>query len=54
MSTYFGDAGTRAVGAQAAMSALWEKMGYTSNAGGQSSSSGDASCSQENNNIFYC
>jgi F0F1-type ATP synthase membrane subunit c/vacuolar-type H+-ATPase subunit K len=36
------DAGTRAVGAQAAMSASWKKMGFTGDAGGQVNSSGDA------------
>lgn len=36
------DAGTRAVGAQAAMSASWKKMGFTGESGGQVSSSGDA------------
>jgi V-type H+-transporting ATPase proteolipid subunit len=36
------DAGTRAVGAQSAMAASWKKMGFTGDAGGQVSSSGDA------------
>lgn len=36
------DAGTRAVGAQSAMAASWKKMGFTGDAGGQSTSSGDA------------
>ena len=36
------DAGTRAVGAQSAMSASWKKMGFTGDAGGQPTSSGDA------------
>lgn len=36
------DAGTRAVGAQSAMSASWKRMGFTGDAGGQVSSSGDA------------
>jgi V-type H+-transporting ATPase 16kDa proteolipid subunit len=36
------DAGTRAVGAQAAMSASWKKMGFTGDSGGQTSSQGDA------------
>lgn len=36
------DAGTRAVGAQSAMAASWKKMGFTGDAGGQMTSSGDA------------
>merc|ERR1712160_127399 len=36
------DAGTRAVGAQSAMSASWKKMGFTGDTGGQVTSSGDA------------
>merc|ERR1712087_827497 len=36
------DAGTRAVGAQAAMESSWKKMGFTGDAGGQMTSSGDA------------
>ena len=36
------DAGTRAVGAQCAMAASWKKMGFTGDAGGQVTSSGDA------------
>lgn len=36
------DAGTRAVGAQSAMSASWKKMGFTGDAGGQVNSAGDA------------
>jgi len=36
------DAGTRAVGAQSAMAASWKKMGFTGDAGGQVTSSGDA------------
>jgi len=36
------DAGTRAVGAQSAMAASWKKMGFTGDAGGQATSSGDA------------
>jgi len=36
------DAGTRAVGAQSAMTASWKKMGFTGDAGGQAASSGDA------------
>ena len=36
------DAGTRAVGSQSAMAASWKKMGFTGDAGGQSTSSGDA------------
>mmetsp|Transcript_39060 Transcript_39060/g.76149 ORF Transcript_39060/g.76149 Transcript_39060/m.76149 type:complete len:197 (+) Transcript_39060:140-730(+) len=36
------DAGTRAVGAQSAMAASWKKMGFTGDAGGQVTSSGDS------------
>merc|ERR1712238_647754 len=36
------DAGTRATGAQSAMAASWKKMGFTGDAGGQATSSGDA------------
>jgi len=36
------DAGTRAVGAQSAMAASWKKMGFTGDAGGQATSSGDS------------
>lgn len=36
------DSGTRAVGAQSAMAASWKKMGFTGDAGGQPTSSGDA------------
>jgi V-type H+-transporting ATPase 16kDa proteolipid subunit len=36
------DAGTRAVGAQSSMAASWKKMGFTGEAGGQVTSSGDA------------
>lgn len=36
------DAGTRAVGAQSAMSASWKKMGFTGDSGGQADSAGDA------------
>lgn len=36
------DAGTRAVGAQSAMEASWKRMGFTGDAGGQSSGSSDA------------
>jgi len=36
------DAGTRAVGAQSAMASSWKKMGFTGDAGGQVTSSGDA------------
>jgi len=36
------DAGTRAVGAQSAMAASWKKMGFTGDAGGHATSSGDA------------
>jgi len=36
------DARTRAVGAQSAMAASWKKMGFTGDAGGQVTSSGDA------------
>uniref|UniRef100_A0A7S2ULB3 V-type proton ATPase proteolipid subunit n=1 Tax=Attheya septentrionalis TaxID=420275 RepID=A0A7S2ULB3_9STRA len=36
------DAGTRAVGAQSAMAASWKKMGFTGDAGGQVTGSGDA------------
>lgn len=36
------DAGTRAIGAQSAMSASWKKMGFTGDAGGQVDSAGDA------------
>jgi V-type H+-transporting ATPase proteolipid subunit len=36
------DAGTRAVGAQSAMAASWKKMGFSGDAGGQASGSGDA------------
>ena len=36
------DAGTRAIGAQSAMSASWKKMGFTGDAGGQVNSTGDA------------
>lgn len=36
------DAGLRAVGAQASMAASWKKMGFTGDAGGEVSSSGDA------------
>lgn len=36
------DAGTRAIGAQASMSASWKKMGFTGESGGQVNSSGDA------------
>ena len=35
------DAGTRAVGAQSAMSESWKKMGFTGDAGGQASSGND-------------
>ena len=36
------DAGTRAVGAQSAMTAFWKKMGFTRDASGQANSGGDA------------
>jgi V-type H+-transporting ATPase proteolipid subunit len=36
------DAGTRAVGAQSNMQESWKKMGFTGEAGGQATSSGDA------------
>lgn len=35
------DAGTRAVGAQSAMSESWKKMGFTGDAGGQANSGND-------------
>merc|ERR1739844_121433 len=36
------ESGTGAVGAQSAMAASWKKMGFTGDAGGQATSSGDA------------
>jgi V-type H+-transporting ATPase proteolipid subunit len=36
------DAGTRAVGAQSAMSATWKKMGFTGDSGGNENSNSDS------------
>ena len=36
------DAGTRAVGAQSAMSATWKKMGFTGDSGGGENSNSDS------------